>query len=308
MTGYHVYYQTKDDGEFEAINYLVQLASIKFWKKNYGSVKLYCNQRYLDSISKYGLDEEYDEINTQFLETNPYKEYSNKFWSFCKIYLANKLAREETRFCIFDTDLWISEPNLISNETDFVFYHQEAIAEYDPFNVYPDPINWIDDVNYNWNINPVNCAIVCFNSNFKELITKWFEISSKIIEQTHSKQFNFVNEDCSTMFIEQRLLPVLIDDLNLTKSEILKSVYQPHIGGDIDSNGIEWVPPLDSNIETAQIANAIKHSWGLKKYYDNKFTRTLVLDVVVNSLNQLGEFDARYEKLFAECETIYNLD
>jgi hypothetical protein len=305
MTGYHIYYQTKEDGEFEALNYLAQLASIKFWKKYYGSIKLYCNQRYLESISKYGLDEEYDEIDTQFLETIPYQEYADRYWSFCKIYLANKIAQEETSFCILDTDIWISKPNLISNKEDVVFYHKEDFREDYKMNPYPDPINWIEDVNYNWDIYPRNCAIICFNSNFKELIAKWLEVSIQVIEQTHSKQFSFENKNSSTIFIEQRLLPVLIDKLGLTMGEVFPSVYQSDKDG---FDGHEWVPRIDSSEYLTYLASVIKHIWGVKRYYDQAVVRRLAIDICFEALNRYGEFEPRYEKLFTECEKIYKIN
>ena len=53
MNGYHVFYQSKDnDDKFEEINYLIQIASILFWKKNEGKMILYCNSKYLDFIKK----------------------------------------------------------------------------------------------------------------------------------------------------------------------------------------------------------------------------------------------------------------
>ena len=86
MNGYHVFYQSKEiDGEFEEINYLVQIASILFWKKNEGKMSLYCNSEYLNFIKKWGIDDLYDEINTECLDKIQYKEYLNKYWSFCKI-------------------------------------------------------------------------------------------------------------------------------------------------------------------------------------------------------------------------------
>lgn len=304
MTGYHIYYQTSDDGEFEALNYLVQLASIKYWKRHYGPIKLYCNQKYLESISKYGIDEEYDEIDTLFLETNPYKEYSDRFWSFCKIYLANKIAQEEESFCILDTDIWISEPNLLTKE-DVVFFHKEAFDVNYSSNPYPDPINWIENEDYNWNVSPRNCAIICFNSNFKELIAKWLEVSMQVIEQTHSKEFEFENKNSSTIFIEQRLLPTLIDKLGLTMGEVFPSVYQTTKDG---TDGSEWVPRIDSSEYLTWVSKVIKHIWGAKRYYDSNIIRQLIIEITFEALIRYGEHAPKYGKLFAECETIYNLD
>jgi hypothetical protein len=107
LTAYHVYYQNKDFGKYFEIDLLVQLASALLWKKAYGSIKLYCNKKFLDTLKEYHLDQVYDEINTTLMESIPYREYLPKYWSFCKIYLAKYLNQRESRFVILDTDLWI---------------------------------------------------------------------------------------------------------------------------------------------------------------------------------------------------------
>jgi hypothetical protein len=39
-----------------------------FWKKHFGPIRLYCNSKFLESISLYKLDLLYDEINVDILD------------------------------------------------------------------------------------------------------------------------------------------------------------------------------------------------------------------------------------------------
>lgn len=98
MTGYHVFYQSTNTDKWEPINHLVLLASIIFWKKNFGKIKLICNKPYLESIAKYGLDKLYDDINVSLFDNIPYFEYLSKYWSFCKIFAANYISDSEESF------------------------------------------------------------------------------------------------------------------------------------------------------------------------------------------------------------------
>ena len=219
MTGYHAYHQKKDDKEFGAINYLIQLVSILYWKKHYGKINLYCNQRFLESIKKYGLDKEYNEINTELLDNYPYEKYTERYWSFNKIYVAADIAKKEEAFCLIDTDLWVSKPNMFREDVDVLFYHQEAVNPDFDNTVYPKVSNWLEEniiSQFDWSIAPRNSALVIFNSNFKELIEAWKDISVGIIKNNFDKKFTFINKDAHTIFIEQRLIGPLAKILGVT--------------------------------------------------------------------------------------------
>jgi hypothetical protein len=163
MNGYHVFYQSKEvDDEFEEINYLVQVASILFWKNNQGSVKLYCNSKYLEFIKKWNLDVFYDDINTECLDNIPYKENLKKYWSFCKIESAFDISKKDNDFVIIDTDLWIHEPINIDSNFEFIGYHPEQGLDH-PENPYIDAHNFMDGEdlqNFDWSIVPINCAFL----------------------------------------------------------------------------------------------------------------------------------------------------
>ena len=142
LTAYHVYYQSKDFGKYYEIDLMIQLASVLFWKKNYGPIKLYCNQRFLDTLKQYNLDQCYDEINVDLLENIPYKSYLPKYWSFCKIYALNHISKIEDRFVILDTDLFILQDLGLDFNTDLLLYHPEIFKENQEQKTYMPPENF----------------------------------------------------------------------------------------------------------------------------------------------------------------------
>jgi TfoX/Sxy family transcriptional regulator of competence genes len=75
MKGYHIYSQFKEDTPYDVINHLGLLASILTWKKHFGSIHLYTNKKFLETISKWDLHLEYDSINTYELDNAPHQQY-----------------------------------------------------------------------------------------------------------------------------------------------------------------------------------------------------------------------------------------
>jgi hypothetical protein len=301
MTGYHIYYQTSEDGEYEQINYLVQLASILNWKKNYGPIKLFCNQKYLESISKYGIDKEYDFIDTEYLESVPYKDSMSTFWSFCKIYVAKKIVEMESEFCILDTDLWIQVPDLLSQEHDLVFYHKEAYDMNYELNPYPEPSNWLTDSEleeYDWNVDPANCAIMYFRNRSKELVDVWYDTALKIVERHHDNDSE-INTRCGTIFIEQRLLPTLAKKLDMSITVISPCTYLTWIPTTL-ADGREWRPLLTYSDYSLHIAANIKHVWGAKRYYNVEWIREMIIDVAMYAINLVHNQERKYFKLYNE--------
>ena len=302
MTGYHIYYQSNEEGQYEEINHLILLSSIVNWKKNYGPIKLFCNRKYLESISKYGIDKEYDSINTNVIETVPYKEDMKRYWSFCKIYLAKIISQTESSFCILDTDLWIQAPNLLQSRSDcdLLFYHKEAFDLSYEQNPYPLPENWVteNDLNtFDWSVDPCNCAIIVFNKNCNELISIWYDKVCEIIERTKNND-TMPNANADTIFIEQRLLPVLAAKMQVKHDVILPNIYLTFISA-LEASGQEWEPQLGHDEKSSLVSSNIKHIWGAKKYYQVDWIRNLVLKTTLSSLPE--QYVYMYPDLFQIC-------
>jgi len=306
LTAYHVYYQNKDFGKYFEIDLLVQLASALLWKKAYGSIKLYCNKKFLDTLKEYHLDQVYDEINTTLMESIPYREYLPKYWSFCKIYLAKYLNQRESRFVILDTDLWIKEDIGLDLTKDLITFHEEIFYQGQPDLTYISPDNFVSPKEvkkYNWGVLPTNGAFLYFNN--KELINRWYKWVLNIIETNKDKPKHPQNAD--TCFIEQRILPTLAEYMGLKRETVYPSIYKTWIKDSDDLS--EWEPVLDTTELGSYRMDNCKHIWGIKNSYRYKDYRDIVLYAVLEHLDE--EFDMeiiekQYPKLFNICYTIWN--
>lgn len=281
MNAYHVFYQSKDDSEYESINYLIQLSSILFWKKNEGQINLYCNSKFLESIKKYGLDKLYTNINTECLDNIPFQESLSKYWSFCKIHAAKEISQNEKDFVILDTDLWIHNQIFIDTNFQFIGYHSEMKLDH-PGNPYISPDNFMSSSDlklFDWEMTPINCAFMYLNS--QELIREWWRWSVKIIKDNKDKEKKDISAD--TIFIEQRLLPTLANSLEMKVGTLLPNTYCPHIPS--DNLGSEWTPKIGFDEDNQYMTWNIKHVWGLKGMYNDPSVRNIVIDTVLDSLD-----------------------
>lgn len=275
MRGYHIYYHfQKEENTYEYIDFLCQLCSILFWKKNFGYIELICNQEFLEKVEKWGLDKYYDDINTTLFESLPHKEKLETFWSFPKIYAIKHISNFVDKFCVLDTDLWIYESIEFNEDHQLVGYHREDITDSEE-NPYLNPDRYINE-NYDWSVKPINCAFLYFNS--KELISEWY---NKSIEVVNSFKEEKSNNSADTLFIEQRLLPTICKDLEMKHSTIIENTYLPGAKKD----GSEWSPYIGFTTENYERFNNIKHIWGLKKMYKDDSIRNIILSVCKLSLD-----------------------
>ena len=134
--------------------------------------------------------------------------------------------------------------------------------------------------NFDWSIIPINCAFLYLNS--KELVSEWYKWSLKIIQNNKDNEKKNISAD--TIFIEQRMLPSLVNKLGMKLGTLIPNVYQPHIKS--DSIGSEWIPKIGFDAKNQYITWNVKHVWGLKKMYDDPNIRNLVIDTVTGSLDK----------------------
>jgi hypothetical protein len=307
MKGYHIYSQFKEDSQYDSINHLALLASILTWKKNFGSIHLYTNKRFLESISKWNIHLEYDSIDTYELENIPHKDYLEKYWTFPKIYVTNIIAQRGEPFALVDTDLWIKDSSVINFDKDIYFYHSEIFNEELINSTYPNPKLWLTEselIEYDWNTLPINTALVFFNSNFQSLISEWYSFSEKIIKRCKDSPTTNVNPSVHTLFLEQRMLSTMAKQMGIDYGMILPSSFITHVDT-IKDAGKEWSPTLDSSDELIKIKKSIKHIWGIKKYYDNPIIREMVVSNILNTLEEFDEVKKKYDKLYKEVSLLF---
>lgn len=310
IKGYHTFYKFENAlrlsyEEYHEIDVLAQLASILFWKKNYGSIQLYANQDHLDVISKYGIDKEYDGINTDLISIMPFKDKAPRYWSFSKIYIAKELAKLDEEFCIIDTDIWIKDKDLLKKENDLDLYHQEYYDPVSPYNPYHDPSNWMDSVDdFDWNCWPMNCAIMHFKKRSRELTEAWYDEVVKIIELDKNPEQR-INKIHSAIFTEQRLLPVIAKKLNISYGAIKPNTFIAGSFREDNPWNEKWVPFLNSSEESIRIEKVITHLWGRRMLYKNPMVRIDTLIKTLNDLKQFTGIEVKYEKLFTQCYKIF---
>lgn len=305
MTGYHVYYKNGEFEEFHQIDLLVNLASNLLWKEIYGPIKTYCNEKYYLKLREYNIHSTYDYVNTSHLEQIPYKEYIQKYWSFCKIWATQDI--QEDKFVILDNDFFINHDIGLDWSNNFIGYHKEAFYENSTLSPYLNPKTfWETEIvdSWDWGTHPVNCAFIYLNS--KHLTNQWFKLALDTISRNKEKPEFEGNAD--TIFIEQRLLPALTHNLGLKQDTILPNTYLTYI---IFNDYLhEWEPRIDSSEHSEWLNRHVKHIWGLKTMYDNPRWRNLIIDIVKEDLfEHFGETYIRsnFKKLLDEVDEIRNL-
>jgi len=304
IPAYHVYYRNDDMEEYYQIDLMAHLLSTLFWRFKHGPIRLYCNEKYLDLLKKYNLHILYDEINTELLENIPFKEYLPKYWSFCKTYAAYHISQTVDKFVILDNDMWLREDIGLDYNLNFIAYHKEAWSARSTQNPYAPPSDFLTEEELkelDFKVNPVNCAFMYFNS--KELVEEWYKWANIIIERWKDREKLENNAD--TIFIEQRLLPVLTKKLDLKGMVILPNTYLSYV--EFNEFGTEWFPLIDSTQESYILSQTIRHIWGLKSMYDQKKWRNTLLEVMYNDVHQsfdIEEIKEAFNLLFSECEAI----
>lgn len=301
MIGCHVYHLSVDNQaaidrveQFDAINHLVMLNSILYWKKYYGEIRLYCNKLALPYLDRYDLLKYYDAIDTTTVSST-----NRMFWSYCKIQLAKQLAHELAEFCIFDNDLWFRRPGLLNSLSDITLYHDEAydISRADCH--YQDPAKyvsspWLEQLD--WSVPPRNSAIMHFKGNKNNIIDTWYNIATEVVQK-----FNYDltpwESQIGTMFIEQRLLSTLAAYYDVLVDTLLPCTYQTDSAA---SDGSEWVPRIDHNAVSRYIAANIKHIWGAKRKYNDIFVRRLVFDVAMASAVEITDVAKEHPALVVD--------
>ena len=305
ITGYHVFYQNERFGKYHEIDLLVQLTSALFWKKTYGPIKLYCNERFLETLKSYNLDKCYDEINTELLENIPYKSYLSKYWSFCKLHAIKHISQSEDSFVILDTDLFVKKDLKLDFTKDLIVYHQEVFKEDQEQKTYMPPKTFLSPnqiKGYNWDILPANAAFLYLNN--KKLIDSWYSWAVEVIENNKDKEKLPYSAD--TVFIEQRLLPTLADKMGINIDFVFNSVYKTWVDGVDDLS--EWEPKLNSTKELQFRMDNSRHVWGLKNNYRFKDIRQLIIYSAVSSLREgfdMHLIENLHSKLFNECYAIH---
>ncbi len=265
LTGIHVF-EKNGPIEWEPMLAAIQLISALSWKKHHGRIELYANEEWLDVLRKYGIDQIYDYIDTTELSKKNESINSTLYWSWPKMKIAKKLTPDHV---MIDTDLWINSPIEVNDEMDFIGFHEETWSDLNPNNTYPDfdPLIMPNDLGrWDKTVRPINCALLWVNNS--ELLNLWLAEAEKIAISTGAGKLPDPNLSVHQVFIEQRLLPMIANELKLRYSTFLPIVYQSHI---MDMGlGECWLPdPKTWSPEMIDAVKAFIHIWGCKKLWSH---------------------------------------
>lgn len=293
MIGYHIYYQKNNEINFVEIS--SQLASALFWKKYFGPIRLYCNSKFLETISLYKLDSLYDEINVDILDNITYSpKILSKYWSIPKLYAANEISKSETTYCILDTDLWITNYFDWDTSKDFLAFHYENFDLKNKNNPYLIPSAFIDDYKEkDWDLMAMNCAFMYINN--QQMVFDWFKYADNVIKLNKTVKTKN-KKDVYTLFIEQRAITYICEKLKLNYGTLIPNIFISGLSSDKEL----WTPKLNvSNLPQKYI----KHIWGLKKFYDSITLK--LLDTIYNDIHsEFGFLEIDFPDLYIKRLTI----
>lgn len=293
MIGYHIYYQKNNEINFVEIS--SQLASALFWKKYFGPIRLYCNSKFLETISLYKLDSLYDEINVDILDNITYSpKILSKYWSIPKLYAANEISKSETTYCILDTDLWITNYFDWDKSKDFLAFHYENFDLKNKNNPYLIPSAFIDDYKEkDWDLMAMNCAFMYINN--QQMVFDWFKYADNVIKLNKTVKTKN-KKDVYTLFIEQRAITYICEKLKLNYGTLIPNIFISGLSSDKEL----WTPKLNvSNLPQKYI----KHIWGLKKFYDSITLK--LLDTIYNDIHsEFGFLEIDFPELYIKRLTI----
>ena len=293
MIGYHIYYQKNNEINFVEIS--SQLASALFWKKYFGPIRLYCNSKFLETISLYKLDSLYDEIIVDILDNITYSpKILSKYWSIPKLYAANEISKSETTYCILDTDLWITNYFEWDISKDFLAFHYENFDLKNKNNPYLIPSAFIDDYKEkDWDLMAMNCAFMYINN--QQMVFDWFKYVDNVIKLNKTVKTKN-KKDVYTLFIEQRAITYICEKLKLNYGTLIPNIFISGLSSDKEL----WTPKLNvSNLPQKYI----KHIWGLKKFYDSITLK--LLDTIYNDIHsEFGFLEIDFPDLYIKRLTI----
>jgi hypothetical protein len=303
--GIHVYEQNKSlDWEEELIFF--NLLSCLSWINFEGPIQLYTNQRYLDTLKRYGVDTLYQTINTKVLENKSNEIDYTQYWAFSKLIVLEHL-KEENNFTLVDTDFWFLNKVDIPKNCDVVVYHREEFDNNYHQNPYPDfdfmlPES-VREMNFDKTVLPTNTAFLRFNSN--SFVDEWINLCKAIANYAIDKSVPNGHKSTKMCFVEQRLLPMLLKKRGLTYKPLINNVYRSHFIEPQD--GSEWYPRLENTPqEDLRKFLSIKHVWGLKNFFDREDLRKMVMKVCLSNFNRQDFIGKPYQKLYDSIYLKYN--
>ena len=297
MLGIHVWEKRKFD-KYDPIMHAVCLLSILSWKKFHGKIHLYTNEAYLNDLKSWGIDKYYDKIDLDTLKEIPKEINQKEYWAWGKLQVAKK---QRPPFVMIDNDLWINEALNLPIENALTGYHFEKFDREFGSLTYPDfdtmiPKKYLGKWK-KW-IMPVNMALCFINS--KDLLDTWIKYAEEISMNVTPAMEDYPS--AKICFVEQRLLPMIAYELGMKWGTFVEPIYNTHLSH--LRNGSEWTPQLhDWSPEMLSDFSKFKHVWGLKHYFHEEQTRSIVINHIISTFDTYPKEKEKHKDLLDEIKS-----
>lgn len=308
MLGIHTVYTPVNRKVIGPIHDMMQFESVTmilsalYWKKLQGPIKLYCDRTFYEYISKLGISDLWDEIDTETLENLDTGINHDVFWAYSKMYI-NSLQTEP--FVSLDIDLFQQEYYDYSTHDVICSHIESTDSNLDNTSTYNRPIYYpnyhklsifsdrFKDYDIQITDDAINVAILAINK--PEMYKEFMKYVDSFV-----KGNNFDPMDISThgfervwatfhlsspiTFIEQRLLHSFVTSKEYTLKPIIDIVYS--------GEEQKWIGNLN------EVKNpGITHLWGWKVTYrleENTKDRIDLTDFLLKTLDQ--DFPEHYDR------------
>ena len=263
LTGIHVF-EKRGVIEWEPAIVAMQLLSALSWKRYHGKIELYTNEPWLEVLKRYGVDSVYDIVDTEELKNQPPEIDHTKFWSWPKMHIARTLTPDRV---MLDTDLWITSAIVLDQGSDFMGFHEEVPSSTDPITPYPDfddmiPTDMIG--RFDKLVLPMNAAILWIQNS--ELRDKWLETAHRIVTSPYSIKVDDPRQVIHAVFVEQRLLPMIANELGAKSATFLPCKYLTD--SEVVATGDCWIPrPTEWSPTQRLTVEKVRHVWGCKRLW-----------------------------------------
>lgn len=297
MKAYHTFELTKEPGEWIEIELLVQFLSILYWKKSGNEIGLFANERFVELLRKYKLDEYYSEIKE--LNTDNRIDTS-RFWAMPKILCHQQIT--ESEYCVLDTDMFLRKLPVLK-PVSYVAAHCEWHYSIEGKFVYPNLSTVLtgeklERFSEYADIMPTNTSFLYINDT--ELVKNWVDQAIETAVECSSIKSTPVYGEMMT--IEQRFLPIITRMMNKRYSVLISNSYVPALQDKMD--GSEWTPHPEIGGNLKEIVKDYFHLWGFKRNLGNKSIKDYIIQILIAELKQ--NFETEYNIIIDKFTKIKN--
>lgn len=276
MIGVHVNWSKPRKHPYQPWEILAQIVSAELYRKNYGKIKLICDEPALRVYEKLGMTSLYQDI--EMLDESLLDGINPDIY-FAAGKLAAQLQVAEDKCYFMDLDVLI---NPVERGFNFDFpyvLHREL-----PLNPhYPILDTWQWPLPFNKEVYALNCGIVYFPN--KELRREYAALALKFMFANRDHG----NYDPNVLMVtaEQRLLGIYLAHKRIAPGYFLYDIYVPNAG---DGELFWYADKLGSNMKERE--SEYTHLWGAK-------------NVLLQSRTESVEMTT---KLLELCDTFSKLD